>query len=765
MEELEEFFKEVYPLKNLHIMDSNLESSSDKVAIILSLDSKNFQVFWEVPILLQFYRQYLRDTISYKLILQVQYGLCLQLQQESISKEFVETILAKLNVLYEKRLVENKHFLKMQGFLQVILGRKSYAKESKIQSFSREFQNFFDESLEILQNQVKKIVASDNTMEKEFEILLQRAKNKHFSIGVSGVLSSGKSTLLNALLGKEVLGSSTIPETASLTILKYHQTSYAEVTFWNKREWEILQKTFDLEILSALKALPKFTQSLQEYILEDSKIMRIPLEELPVFTSANHPDKLCNLVKTITLFTPLEILKNNVEIVDTPGLDDPIIQREEITKNCIKRCDLLIHAMNASQSATQLDIDFILQTLETTNISRLLVVLTHADLLEEKELQAALQYTQGSIKKQLLEVIDTKQLVLFMESVDFFYLSSYPALLCQIDPKKAMELGYSLESSNFQVFKDYLNKTLLGQDSFQSKDIIYTLTQGLIKIIKQYKEYLLLQKASLFATEDKIQKVILEAKGQRQKALEAYKLKEQNLQEYKEQVEEYLKSLKVFLMQQLDEAQNVLIQRLFDDIMYDYQRNKAPDNARLENILNQGLKDFLVDILRQYQQSLTKKILQIQNKMQIVSDGGQLLKFHLNETMLIKTKKQILNAIIPKLLQYNKNQSSLLLEMLHLAFKVGFESFIEEIVAQSHTLQDELILTFDNALKSIFDEMNKNIATKDEILNKSLRENAITQEQKILKQKSFDTFEGLLEESLEIFRALQMYATRGKAYA
>ena len=274
-----------------------------------------------------------------------------------------------------------------------------------------------------------------------------------------------------------------------------------------------------------------------------------------------------------------------------------------------------------------------------------------------------------------------------------------------------------------------------------------------------------MQKASLFATEDKIQKVILEAKGQRQKALEAYKLKEQNLQEYKEQVEEYLKSLKVFLMQQLDEAQNVLIQRLFDDIMYDYQRNKAPDNARLENILNQGLKDFLVDILRQYQQSLTKKILQIQNKMQIVSDGGQLLKFHLNETMLIKTKKQILNAIILKLLQYNKNQSSLLLEMLNLAFKVGFESFIEEIVAQSHTLQDELILTFDNALKSIFDEMNKNIATKDEILNKSLRENAITQEQKILKQKSFDTFEGLLEESLEIFRALQMYATRGKAYA
>ncbi|MDE5603605.1 MAG: dynamin family protein, partial [Helicobacter sp.] len=650
----------------------------------------------------------------------------------------------------------------MQGFLQAILESKSNAKESKIESFSREFQNFFDESLEILQNQANKIVASDNTLEKEFETLLQRAKNKHFSMGVSGVLSSGKSTLLNALLGKEILGSSTIPETASLTILKYCETSYAEVTFWNKKEWEILQETFDLEILNTLKALPKFTQSLQEYILQESRVMRIPLEELPVFTSANHKDKLCNLVKTITLFTPLEILKNNVEIVDTPGLDDPIIQREEITKNYIKKCDLLIHAMNASQSATQLDIDFILQTLKATNISRLLVVLTHADLLEEKELYAALQYTQESFKKQLLGVIDKEELDLFMERLDFIYLSSYPALLCQIDSKKAMELGYSLETSNFRAFKDYLDKTLLGQDSFQSRDIIYALTQGFIRIIKRYKEYLLLQKELLFATEDKIQKILLEAREEKQKALEEYKLKEQNLQECKEQVEEYLKSLKVFLTQKLDEAQNILIQRLFDDIMYDYQKNKIPSKERLENILNQGLKDFLVDILRQYQQNLTKKLLQIQNKMQILSDERQLIKFHWNETMLIKTKKQILNAITPKLSQYNKNQSNLLLEMLHLAFKLGFGSFIEEILTQSYSLQDELILAFDNALKSIFEEMNKNITTKDEILNKFLRENKITQEQKLLKQKSFDALEVLLEESLEIFRALQVYATRGK---
>ncbi len=58
MEELEEFFKEVYPLKNLHIMDSNLESSSDKVAIILSYYNIILHVFWDFHIFLKFYEQF-----------------------------------------------------------------------------------------------------------------------------------------------------------------------------------------------------------------------------------------------------------------------------------------------------------------------------------------------------------------------------------------------------------------------------------------------------------------------------------------------------------------------------------------------------------------------------------------------------------------------------------------------------------------------------------------------------------------------------------
>ena len=47
--------------------------------------------------------------------------------------------------------------------------------------------------------------------------------NQKFSIGITGVMNAGKSTMLNALMGKEILGSVVVPETANLTIVKHNQ--------------------------------------------------------------------------------------------------------------------------------------------------------------------------------------------------------------------------------------------------------------------------------------------------------------------------------------------------------------------------------------------------------------------------------------------------------------------------------------------------------------------------------------------------------------
>ena len=53
--------------------------------------------------------------------------------------------------------------------------------------------------------------------------------NQKFSIGITGVMNAGKSTMLNALMGKEIFWSAVVPETANLTIVKHNPTDNAKV--------------------------------------------------------------------------------------------------------------------------------------------------------------------------------------------------------------------------------------------------------------------------------------------------------------------------------------------------------------------------------------------------------------------------------------------------------------------------------------------------------------------------------------------------------
>ena len=49
-------------------------------------------------------------------------------------------------------------------------------------------------------------------------------------------MNAGKSTMLNALMGREILGSAVVPETANLTIVKHNVTENAKVYYWNENQ-------------------------------------------------------------------------------------------------------------------------------------------------------------------------------------------------------------------------------------------------------------------------------------------------------------------------------------------------------------------------------------------------------------------------------------------------------------------------------------------------------------------------------------------------
>lgn len=390
-------FKEVLPLGNLHILEN--DNASAIIAIFLSLDTQGFNVFWQNETLQHLCEKYCK-TLNFKGIAQVQYTLLLNLQKAfntnpKPTQELLKAVLENLKILKRENITQSALLPSIEQYFtqciaQEIQDSNSTQCDSTIPDsistiFSSTFlQNFLDESLALLSAQKESL---DAILTRDFphltahldalQKLIEKIENQHFSIGITGVLSAGKSTLLNALLGQEILGSSTIPETASLTLLKYAKTPHAQVCFWNKQEWEDVKSIIAESDLNTLFENAEFREVFAKQIQDSTQNLDISLEELPKYTSANHPSRLCNLIKQTILFTPLKFLENSVEIVDTPGLDDPIIQREEITKQYLGRCDLLIHAMNAAQSATQIDMDFILQTLQSANLSRILILLTH----------------------------------------------------------------------------------------------------------------------------------------------------------------------------------------------------------------------------------------------------------------------------------------------------------------------------------------------------------------------------------------------------
>ncbi|WP_416863795.1 dynamin family protein [Helicobacter ganmani] len=732
-EYLESIFKEIVPLGNLHILES--EKASEIVAIFLSQDLHSFNVFWQSAVLQNLCEKYCK-TLSFKGILQVQYTLLLNIhkafeREPKRTQNLLKKVLENLALLEQHKVAKGEFLEQIKAHLERIAHQE--IKEVEILQKQQEstldsnfLQDFWGNSLKLLEQKkaVLQAMQAQNLLNlssslAELESLLLKLKNQHFSIGITGVLSAGKSTLLNALLGQEILGSSTIPETASLTLLKYAQTPSAQVSFWNKAEWEDLKSTIEDSTLAELLNNAEFKEVLEKFVQDSTQSLKISLQDLPKYTSANHSSRLCNLIKETILFTPLKFLENKVEIVDTPGLDDPIVQREEITKDYILGCDLLIHAMNAAQSATQIDVDFILQTLQNANLSRILIILTHADLLETKELESALNYTRESIKARLIQSMSKDNAELMLQRVDFIALASYPALLAQTNPQKAKELGFSLESSNFNALLDYLNQTLLGGNSTKAKDLIFLSAQGFVRVFENIKSACVLEKSLLFAKESEIKKLIEEAKIEQEQSLTKLQETKESLNNATQQLQTYLETLQKELNQKLELSKNILSERIFADIVYDYDKGKTPSYERLQRILDLGLKDTLSDILRFCTQSLDKKITQLQSQFETQVQVGEkdssiLGNFHLHfdESLLRKTALKILKSITKSVQKFGKNQRSELKSALDLDFEAGFVEFFAMIITQNKALESKLTENFKNFLEDLETNLKMDLENK-----------------------------------------------------
>jgi predicted GTPase len=437
-----------------------------------------------------------------------------------------------------------------------------------------------------------------------------------FSIGITGVMNAGKSTMINALLGQEILGTSVVPETANLTLLKYNTKPQAKVHYWNTEEWSNIAQTASK--LTSMKAFVQetedaFSENLERYIQATSRVDNIDVSELSQYTSAKDSAKKCNLIKYVTLENDLAFLKENVEIVDTPGLDDPVIQREEITKSYIARCDMLFHLMNVSQSASQKDITFLLDALLYQNITKLLIVITRADTVDKEALDEVISYTKQSIKAELKRQNRENRLDGILESIEFIAISAKVALLCKTDEAKAVSLGLTLESSGFPALERYLHNNLFGYAAVKSQLMIASAQKKLLNEMRRYREILQYQLEVEAKSKEELQSqwdtFVLDKKHD----LQDIHILRKELDHYQKMLNGYRHTTLVnFLTTAFYELQGIVRQRLISDIRYAFEKTKkTPDTSRTTVIIQTAVKDGIIDIVREYKYKLAKKMEEI----------------------------------------------------------------------------------------------------------------------------------------------------------
>ncbi len=516
-----------------------------------------------------------------------------------------------------------KYFAKLKE--EEILSYDNYKKinslfayaENSVLKYKQEPQNefVFQKEKEKLLQHIKtlQIQMQDKELLQELQRTFDYLHNQKFSIGITGVINAGKSTMLNALLKKKLLGSSVVPETANLSVIKYAQKEEARIFYWNTMEWQKL-----LEAAQETQAMHEFIQETQDLfgdelhslILEKSKVQKVAVQELSVFTSAKSPKKICNLIKYVELSTPLDFLQDGIEIVDTPGLDDPVTQREEITKEYINNCDMMLHLMNVSQSATIKDVVFIIDALLYQNVTKLLVVITRADTVSKEELQQVITYTKESIKQELYKQNKDAKLDYILQTIEFIPISALMALLHRTGrEEEALRDGFSLEDTGILQIEEYLKENLFGASSIKSELIIKSAQTQVLQTINKQKNALVYELQLSTKSKQELQKELDALEIKKEKDMQYIALIYEDILAYKQSLQRELQSSNNFLQVEFLELKTRIKQRVVSDVRYSLQQNNtSPKASRIEAIIQTAVKDGIIDIVRDYRYKLIKKI-------------------------------------------------------------------------------------------------------------------------------------------------------------
>lgn len=176
--------------------------------------------------------------------------------------------------------------------------------------------------LQLQQSKTEGIISITNEEEIRIQKLENKKLNQSFELAFCGHFSAGKSTILNQLLGANVLPTSPIPTSANV-----------------------------IEIKNGIEGLAVYSRN------EEEKVWRgeIPWDKVREWGMNGHE------ISKMTITAPLAFLGDHSSILDTPGVDSTDESHESITVEQLYTTDAIVYVMDYNHVQSETNLYFLKQ--------------------------------------------------------------------------------------------------------------------------------------------------------------------------------------------------------------------------------------------------------------------------------------------------------------------------------------------------------------------------------------------------------------------
>ncbi len=254
----------------------------------------------------------------------------------------------------------------------------------------------------------------------------EKLERMRFQVAVVGEFKRGKTSLINALLRKEILPADVAPATATINRITYGDTPAGYVYWKDGRPAEKIR-----------------IDQLADYITKLTE----------------HSASRAQEIKEAVVEYPCRFCENNVDLIDTPGMNDDDAMNS-VTIDQLPEIDLAIVTLDPHFPVSDTEADFIARLTESNQVCQIVFMVNKMDTVATAQRERILRLIEERLQKKVREILleDHSEQDDVMKKYDRIFARPILFPVSSVQALYACEMGDQelFEQSGFQRLNDEL---------------------------------------------------------------------------------------------------------------------------------------------------------------------------------------------------------------------------------------------------------------------------------------------------------------------